>query len=242
MTLTGQVFAVMCGVATNDQVRGVVEAANAYLEDPKIGGYRLNTDFHEVKLDMGRCFGFALGHKENGAMFSHMAVMYANALYARGFSREAFHVIDTIYTASTDFERARIYPGVPEYINERRRGMYAYLTGAASWLLFTMLDRVYGIRGRLGDLEIAPRLLASQFDKKREAGARTVFAGRTLDVTLHNPSKLDPDAYEIGRVLIDGQPAAIRNDQQSAIIDRAVITGLDPAMAHRIEVKLRKRA
>jgi cellobiose phosphorylase len=242
MTLPGQVFAVMCGVATDDQVRAVVEAANAYLEDPKIGGYRLNTDFRELKLDLGRCFGFALGHKENGAMFSHMAVMYGNALYARGLSHEGFHVLDTIYTASADFLRARVYPGVPEYINERRRGMYAYLTGSASWLLFTMLDRVFGIRGRLGDLEIAPRLLARQFNKKREAGARTVFAGRTIDFVVHNRSKLDPEQYQVGSVLIDGQPAAIRQGQGSAIIERGVISSLDSATVHRIEVELRKRA
>jgi cellobiose phosphorylase len=242
MTLPGQVFAVMCGVATDDQVRSIVEAANAYLEDPKIGGYRLNTDFGEVKLDLGRCFGFALGHKENGAMFSHMAVMYANALYARGLCSEGLHVLDTIYAASADFPRARVYPGVPEYVNERRRGMYAYLTGSASWLLYTMLDRVYGVRGRLGDLEIAPRLLARQFDKKREAGARTVFAGRTIDVVVRNRSKLDPDLYEIGRVLIDGNPAAIRREPAAAIIDRAAIEALDPVTVHRIEVELRKRA
>ena len=47
----------------------------------KAGGYRLNTDFKEEKFDLGRMFGFAYGEKENGAVFSHMAVMYANALY-----------------------------------------------------------------------------------------------------------------------------------------------------------------
>jgi cellobiose phosphorylase len=242
MTLTGQVFALMCGVATDEQVRSVVDSAKAYLEDPKIGGYRLNTDFGEVKLDLGRSFGFALGHKENGAMFSHMAVMYANALYARNRCRDGWHVIDTIYAAATDFERARVYPGVPEYINERRRGMYAYLTGSASWLLYTMLDRVFGVRGRLGDLEITPRLLASQFDKKRTASTRTVFAGRTLEVVLKNRSKLDPDAYEIERVLVDGQPADVRRDGRSAVIDRAVVEALDPTTHHRIEVSLRKRS
>ena len=50
----------------------------------KTGGYRLNTDFKEEKFDLGRMFGFAYGEKENGAVFSHMTVMYANALYQRG--------------------------------------------------------------------------------------------------------------------------------------------------------------
>ena len=30
-------------------------------------------------------FGFAYGEKENGAVFSHMTVMFAYALYQRGF-------------------------------------------------------------------------------------------------------------------------------------------------------------
>ena len=83
MTLTGQVFPVMMGIATEEQIEKVVAAVEHYLFDKNIGGYRLNTNFKEVKLDLGRCFGFAYGHKENGAIFSHMVVMYAAALYRR---------------------------------------------------------------------------------------------------------------------------------------------------------------
>ena len=71
-------------------MRAITEAADAYLYDASCGGYRLNTDFHELKTDMGRMFGFAFGEKENGAVFSHMAVMYANALYTRGFAKEGY--------------------------------------------------------------------------------------------------------------------------------------------------------
>ena len=68
------------GTASQEQVREIVRAADWYLCHPARGGYCLNTDFGEVKLDMGRMFGFAYGSKENGAVFSHMAVMYAYAL------------------------------------------------------------------------------------------------------------------------------------------------------------------
>ncbi len=84
MTLTGQVFALMGGVATDQQASKIVRSVDRYLYDAKVGGYRLNTDFGEVLPNLGRGFGFAYGHKENGAMFSHMAVMYANALYQLG--------------------------------------------------------------------------------------------------------------------------------------------------------------
>ena len=88
--LTGQVFAIMSGTADEKQVQAVCESADTYLYDKDAGGYRLNTNFHENKFDFGRMFGFAYGEKENGAVFSHMTVMYANALadtgrYSTGF-------------------------------------------------------------------------------------------------------------------------------------------------------------
>ncbi len=80
MMLTGQVFAIMSGTAQKEQIKVICKSADKYLFDQKAGGYRLNTDFKEEKFDLGRMFGFAYGEKENGAVFSHMAVMYANAL------------------------------------------------------------------------------------------------------------------------------------------------------------------
>ncbi|MDD5930989.1 MAG: cellobiose phosphorylase, partial [Oscillospiraceae bacterium] len=130
MMLTGQVFSIMGGVATDDQIRTMTETVDRYLYDPKIGGYRLNTDFHELKMDMGRMFGFAYGEKENGAVFCHMAVMYANALYRRGFAREGWKVLSALADTALDFETSRMYPGIPEYFRGDGRGMYPYLTGA----------------------------------------------------------------------------------------------------------------
>ena len=88
MMLTGQVFAIMSGTAADEQIPAICKAADRYLYDRSIGGYRLNTDFEELKFDLGRMFGFAYGEKENGAVFSHMTVMFANALYRRGFAHE----------------------------------------------------------------------------------------------------------------------------------------------------------
>ena len=160
-----------------------------------MGGYRLNTDFGEVLLNLGRCFGFAFGHKENGAMFSHMAVMYANALYQRGFVAEGFKVLNELYQHCQNFEVSRIYPGLPEYISARGRGMYPYLTGSASWYLLTLITEVFGVKGTLGDLTLAPKLLAAQFDAQGQCGLKTLFAGRMIDVVYHNPARLDYGAY-----------------------------------------------
>jgi len=59
MTLTGQVFPIMSGVATNEQAAQAFAAAKRYLQDKKLGGFRLNTDFKELQPALGRAFSFA---------------------------------------------------------------------------------------------------------------------------------------------------------------------------------------
>ena len=45
MTLTSQVFPVMSGTATREQVEQITRAADRLLYQPGTGGYKLNTDF-----------------------------------------------------------------------------------------------------------------------------------------------------------------------------------------------------
>ena len=175
MMLTSQVFTIMSKTATNEQVAQIVKSADKYLYDASVGGYRLNTDFHEVKMDLGRMFGFAYGHKENGAVFCHMATMFGNALYTRGFAKEAYKVFNTLFEHCNDIEKSRIYPGVPEYVDAKGRGVYHYLTGAASWLLVTVITQMFGVRGQMGDLAFVPQLLPEQFDANGEAGLSMIF-------------------------------------------------------------------
>ena len=127
MMLTGQVFAIMSGTAEPDQTKAIIKSADRYLFDEKAGGYRLNTDFKEEKFDLGRMFGFAYGEKENGAVFSHMAVMYANALYKQGYAKEGYKVLKTLLDAAMRVENSVMYPGIPEYFDNDGRGLYAYL-------------------------------------------------------------------------------------------------------------------
>ena len=238
MTLTGQVFTLMSGVATDEQARSIVHAADRYLYDRRVGGYRLNTDFGEVLLNLGRCFGFAFGHKENGAMFSHMAVMYANALYRRGLIEEGFKVLDDLYQHCQNFEVSRMYPGLPEYISARGRGMYPYLTGAASWYLLTLVTEVFGVKGRLGDLALAPKLVLRQFDARGQVSVSTLFAGKALTVVYHNPAGLDHDLYQIEAVQLDGR--AVEFDRQGAtvVIARQALDRLDALQPHLLDVLL----
>ena len=236
MMLTGQVFAIMGGVATEGQVRKITAAADHYLYRREIGGYRLNTDFHELKFDLGRMFGFAYGEKENGAVFSHMAVMYANALYRRGFVQEGWKALKSLADTALDFDTSRIYPGIPEYFRADGRGMYHYLTGAASWYMMTMITQAFGVRGEGGDLVLEPKLTAAQFDAEGCAAVCVTFAGRQLEVVYHNPDGREYGDYRIGAASCDG--AALAAEGGRLCLPRDAVKKLAAGRRHTIAVTL----
>lgn len=240
MTLTGQVFPIMGGIADNEQIEEVISSANKYLMDVNIGGMRLNTNFNEVKLNIGRCFGFAFGHKENGAMFSHMTVMYINALYKRGFAKEGYEILSTMYKHCVNFEKSRIFHGIPEYINNKGRGMYNYLTGSASWLLITMLNEVYGVKGMLGDLISEPKLVKEQFDKNCSTKVFSKFRNKSLSIEYKNKNNLQYGEYKIGRVTLDDKNLELDLPKNSLVINKEIIDSLEDDIEHKLIVELVK--
>ncbi len=240
MMLTGQVFTVMSGTATDEQVKQIADSADKYLYEKERGGYCLNTDFHELKTDLGRMFGFAYGHKENGAVFSHMTTMFGNALYKRGCVQNGYKALDTLYRQSVDMEKSFIYPGIPEYFNDKGRGMYHYLTGAASWYLLTILTQVFGVKGYYGDMMLEPKLLAQQFDAKGEAGVTSLFAGRMFNVVYNNRDDADYGEYAIASCKIDGEEFALSEQTAKSIcIPASVLEKLSANEEHTIYVDLK---
>jgi cellobiose phosphorylase len=238
MTLTGQVFALMGGVATDEQVQQIFDSAEMHLYDPAVGGYKLNTDFGAVLTNMGRLFGFAYGHKENGAMFTHMATMYANALYQRGFAQEGQRVLQELYEHCQNFAVSRMYPGLPEYVSDTGRGMYPYLTGSASWYILTVLQDMFGVRGAGGDLALQPNLAAEQFDDDNSASVVTLFAGRRLHIAFVNSARLDIGRYRIDSVSIDGRNVPVRREGTGVVVKRAEIASLSAENDHQLVVSL----
>lgn len=235
MMLTGQVFAVMSGTAREEQVEKIVRSADRYLFAESVGGYRLNTDFGELKTDLGRMFGFAYGQKENGAVFSHMTTMYANALYQRGFAREGYKALNTLYRQAADFEVSRIYPGIPEYFDGRGRGMYHYLTGAASWYMLTVIQEMFGIKGDCGALRVTPRLMAEQFDGEGRAQLRMLWGGCRWQFVFVNSGHLEYGDYKVGAVYLDGGRLA---SQEGCVISAGTLKNLDRNVCHELLLEL----
>ncbi|WP_310832354.1 GH36-type glycosyl hydrolase domain-containing protein [Paenibacillus pedocola] len=237
MTLTGQVFPLLGHAAAPEQIPHIIAAVERNLYDEKIG-YRLNSNFGGIQQNLGRAFGFAFGHKENGAMFSHMTVMYGNALYKRGYVREGRKVLDSLYNLSANFELSRIYPGVPEYINEQGRGMYTYLTGSASWLLLTMVTEVFGVKGQLGDLRLEPKLAKEQFDQEGKASIKTLFADRQLEVVYTSTGSAGYGEYQIHSVTLNGAEVTLQRVSEGVVIPRDVLSALPEGQVHQLQVGL----
>jgi len=206
MTLMGQVFPIMSGLATDEEIPEIIRSVSQFLKDQKLQGYRLNTDFGlDHYLSLGRAFGFAYGTKENGAFFSHMNVMYAYALYKRGFVKQGREVLQSIYRMCMDTQKSKIYPGVPEYFDSLGRGMYHYLTGSASWLILTQLTQVFGLRGEDGNLILSPKLLKEEFDRELKAAVQCSFAGKRIALTYLNEKRLDYGEYQIKSLTMNDQ-------------------------------------
>ena len=181
-------------------------------------------------------FGFAYGEKENGAVFSHMTVMYANALYHRGFVREGWKALKTLADTALDFSTSRIYPGIPEYFRSDGRGMYPYLTGAASWYLMTMITEVFGVRGAAGDLIFYPKLLAEQFTCEGMASISVTFAGKRLQVTYRNENRKDFGAYTVASAQCGSIELTIIENAY-AVLPRRILNALSNE-THQIIVTL----
>lgn len=215
MMLTGQVFGLLSRTPEKDQMEQMVRSAKKYLYEKEVGGYRLNTDFHEEKYDMGRMFGFAYGEKENGAVFSHMAVMYANGLYTNGFVKEGYEALKSLADSAIDFNRSKMFPGIPEYFNNQGRGLYSYLTGAASWYMLTMITEAFGVKGEIGNLVLEPKLVKEQFDEEGYAKLKLPFAGAEIEIVYHNPSLKDCGEYRITHA--DCHECEVQTDNESRV-------------------------
>ena len=136
----------------------------------------------------------------------------------------------------SDFDTSRIYPGIPEYFRSDGRGMYHYLTGAASWYMMTMITEVFGIRGQNGNLILYPKLLAEQFDEKNLASITIPFADKYFCIVYENKNCKDFGDYTIGSAICDKANLVIDN-KSFITLPLKMLTGLSDE-PHTIFVQL----
>lgn len=152
---------------------------------------------------MGRAYGFAYGHKENGAVFNHMATMYIYGLYNYNLVNYGSEGINTLLSHALN-ERSQTLVGVPEYYNERGVGKYFYLTGTASWLIKLIREQVFGIKLSYGNLTFEPKLTKEDFIEGI-ASIETYLFNKKVLIKYINKKDLDYDKYQIKEILINNK-------------------------------------
>jgi len=218
LMLPSQVFALMSNALTKTKAKKIYSSINKYLKDKKLGGFRLNTNFHDLCLDLGRAFAFSYGDKENGAIFNHMSIMLSNALYKNNLVEEAYCVLSSIYKMSTT-SSACIYPLIPEYFNNNGKGLYCYLTGSASWFIHTLIEETLGFKFFMGSLIINPKLTPSNFFQNSIDFSGYIH-NKHLKISFikgRYPRKF----YTIREVTLDGRPLPI--NQKKYTIDKETL-------------------
>ena len=136
-----------------------------------------------------------------------------------------------------NFEVSRIYPGIPEYFNGSGRGLYHYLTGAASWYMLTVITEVFGVRGEMGDLCVEPKLLTEQFDENGKAELTLYFAGKHLHVVIENPQKKQAGSYRVIEAVLDGT-AVEGITEGKAVVSKDTVDALRDGVLHELSVVL----
>lgn len=79
--------------------------------------------------------------------------------------------------------------------------MYHYLTGAASWMLLTVLNEMYGVKGEYGALKLKPQLLKEQFENGK-ASATCMFNGKKHTVTYKMTRRLMQDSIALRKSIL----------------------------------------
>jgi cellobiose phosphorylase len=203
INLTGQAMALLSHTATPEQAQKVAKTTREKLFKPELGGYQLNTNYHRVLTEMGRAYGFAYGHKENGAVFSHMVMMYTYGLYQYHLVKEGREAWTTLFIRALAKE-SYVFAGIPEYFTDRGIGMYPFLTGSASWFLKLLRTEVFGIQMRYGKLFLEPKLTQNDFIQKK-ASITTYLHGSLVEITYINQDMLDVDQYRVHKITMNGK-------------------------------------
>jgi cellobiose phosphorylase len=200
--LPSQTFPIFSGIADRKQIASIWKVIGKNLRFDKTWALRLNTDFKSLNLDLGRAFAFSYGDKENGSVFSHMNILTAYGLYKRGFIKEGFKIFHSLFQLAVN-DKSQTGPCLPEYFNSESKGLYPYLTGSASWLIYLFTEQILGIKFSLGELILEPKLVKDQFIHSKTIAFSTILNKNRFTLTYCNPHRKSWPDYNIERFFLN---------------------------------------
>lgn len=184
--LNPQSWAILAGIASEDQAAHVIEAAQRELASP-YGMMILAPAYTRMHEDIGRVTQKHPGTAENGSIYNHAAAFFIRALYKINRADLAYAELQKMLPTEGDASRREQLPVfVPNYYRgavhqlPRTAGRSSQLfhTGAASWLYRIIIEDLFGLRGCEDGLRIAPSLPSEW----AQARIERPFRDATVDV------------------------------------------------------------
>lgn len=216
--LTSQVIPLISEISSKEQTEEIWKSVKGLLHDKSKGGLRLTTDYKELDLNLGRITGFIYGSREHGSKWSQQNIMFMLGLYKNNFIEEGYNVFSELFDLCMDSNTSKMFPCIPSSFDNNNRGTYNYLTGSASWLIYSMITEVYGVKGKYGNLEIFPKLVWNQFSKNRKASVQFKFRAFEMKIIFHNPYTLNWEDYGIDKITINTNETVSSNDVQKSVL------------------------
>lgn len=204
--LNAQSWAIMAGVATDEQIEAMVQAVDDLL-GTRIAPALLAPPYPGMVPHVGKLTLKTPGTGENGSVYSHAALFWSHALYACGRSTQAWRILRNLVPGGPD-NPVEAAGQVPLYIPNFYRGpafpeifgrsSYSPNTGSAAWVYMTFIEQVVGLRGEGSYLRVQPNL-PSEWD--RISGVRH-FRGTAYTFSIER----DPSISDV-EIKVDGKPS-----------------------------------
>lgn len=191
--LNAQSWAILSGVATNGQIKQMIDAIESQLISP-YGAMMLAPSYTKMQEDIGRLTQKFPGVAENGSVYNHASVFYIYALYQIGEKQRAYDLIKAMLPT---VETAEKTGQLPVFIPNYYRGAYHQIpshagrssqlvhTGTVAWLYRCIIEELCGLKGSNGELTLVPQL-PKELDKlsgtRKYLGAEFEFAIKKQDV------------------------------------------------------------
>lgn len=206
--LNTQAWAVLSGAATPEQATKAMEVVYARLAS-EWGLALCDPPFLTTPVKVMRAVLFNPGNKENGGIFSHTQSWAVLAEIELGRGDRAYEYYRAFMPAAQN-ERAEIREIEP-YVHCQStharpspkvgRSRVPWLSGTASWALYTATHFILGLRPEPNGLRIAPCIPSSWPGYK----ATRKFRGNTLHIEVRNPGHRNGG---VKSMLVDGRAIA----------------------------------
>ena len=226
--LNPQSWALLSDTADKEQQQKLIAAVDEQLNTP-YGPVMLAPAYTQMRDDVGRLTQKFPGNGENGSVYNHASAFYIYALYGKGDADRAYDTLRKMIPGPSEedyLQRGQLPVFIPNYYrgayhqHPRTAGRSSQLfnTGTVHWVLRSIIDGLFGLRGCKQGLRVEPKL-PSHWNK---ATIRRRFRGAEFNVTIHR----DETASAVS-VSVDGH-----------ILADNIITDIESARSYDVEVRV----